>query len=281
MDLHATARTAAAVVVVRETPAGGSPFEVLLVRRSPKLTFVAGAHVFPGGSVDERDVLEDGAACCDGLDAAPRFPHLDPAGAGACRVAAVRELVEEAGVLLARRGGRFATTDEAAGMRLELRGGAVFEQSVRNGGWRLALDALVPFAQVVTPRSEPRRFDAHFFLAELPLGREASPDEAESDELVWLAPCRAMEGGMSGEVVLLPPTWVTLMQLGSFDSVASLFAWARARPIVQVEPALTSDAETRVISFPAAAALPSVEGLDATGTLRFSFEESRGWRPVS
>ena len=244
------------------------------------MTFVAGAHVFPGGRVDTGDRFVDAASCCDGLELLPRFPHLDAAGELTCRVAAARELVEEAGVLLARRRGDWATTAEAEAVRRQVDGGASFEQVIRAGAWRLALDALVPFAHVVTPALEPRRYDTHFFLAELPAGRQARFDEAESDELVWAAPARALERGLSGEVALLPPTWVTLMQLGSFDSVAALLAWGHARSIERVEPVLTSGPGVRVISIPAAAATPYVDVADATGDLRFSFEEGRGWRPV-
>lgn len=245
------------------------------------MTFVAGAHVFPGGRVDDDDALADAASCCDGLDVPRRFPHLDAVGALACRVAAVRELVEEAGVLLARRNRSWATTDEAEAVRRRVTSGSSFEQVLVEGGWRLALDAVVPFARVVTPRSEPRRFDTHFFLAELPAGAEALPAEAESDELVWAAPSRALDAGLDGGLALLPPTWVTLMQLAAFDSSADLLAWARHRPIVRLEPSLSTESGTRVISIPAAAALPLDAGPDPERDLRFSFEEGRGWRPMA
>ena len=147
--------------------------------------------------------------------------------------------------------------------------GASFEQVLRDGGWRLALDALLPFAQIVTPRSEPRRFDTHFFLAELPGGIEARPTGTESDELVWATPARALEGASSGEVVLMPPTWATLLQVDAFDSAAALFAGARRRSIEPLEPSLTSEAGMRLLAIPT-----------AEGVLRFSFEEGRGWRRI-
>ena len=150
------------------------------------MSFVAGAHVFPGGRIDAGDLLADPEACCDGLGGVPRFPDLDADGELAARVAAVRELVEEAGVLLARRDGAWATTEEAEEVRRLCAEGSPFEHVLREGGWRIALDALVPFARIVTPSSEPRRFDTHFFVAELPAGRQARAHEAESDELVWL-----------------------------------------------------------------------------------------------
>jgi len=253
--------------VVREAPDG--PFEVMLLRRSTAMTFVAGAHVFPGGTLDEADAVADGPDWCDAPGGAPRFPHLDVAGEFACRVAAAREFLEEAGVLLARRKGRFATADEATAVRRRLDEGVSFERAAREGGWRLALDALVPFAQIVTPRSEPRRFDTHFFLAELPAGAQARLGAAESDELVWATPARALADGLDGKLVLLPPTWAMLLQLERLDSVAALLAWATSLSIGRVEPLLTVDGRGRLISVPTAG-----------GALRFSFEEGRGWRPT-
>jgi 8-oxo-dGTP pyrophosphatase MutT (NUDIX family) len=266
MTEPATPRPAATVVVIREARPG--PFEVMLLRRSAAMTFVAGAHVFPGGTIDAADALVEAAACCDGLDASPRFPHLDVAGGVACRVAAARELVEEAGVLLARRDGTWASGDEAEALRRRLDEGVPFEQALRDGDWRLALDALVPFAQIVTPSSEPRRFDTHFFLAELPAGAEARPAEAESDQLVWAPVAQALSGGLTGEIVLLPPTWLILMQLEPFDSAGAVLAWGSDRTIERLEPSLTAGAGTAQLTIPVA------------GTeFRFSFEDVRGWRP--
>src|SRR5581483_10457735 len=94
----AAARPASTVVLLR--PA--SPIEVFLVRRSDSIAFMGGAHVFPGGRVDDADRLDDVAAIADGADAAiARMTDLQPAEAIAQHVAAARELFEEAGVLLA------------------------------------------------------------------------------------------------------------------------------------------------------------------------------------
>ena len=185
------AQPAATVVVLRSVaPPAATAFEVMLLRRSAAMSFVAGAHVFPGGRIDAADLLADPEACCDGLGGAPRFPDLDADGELAARVAAVRELVEEAGVLLARRDGAWATTEEAEEVRRSAptvpRSSTSSETAVgasRSMPW-------CPFARIVTPSSEPRRFDTHFFVAELPAGRQARAHEAESDELVWLTPAR-------------------------------------------------------------------------------------------
>jgi 8-oxo-dGTP pyrophosphatase MutT (NUDIX family) len=274
------AKPAATVVVLRSAaPPAATAFEVMLLRRSAAMSFVAGAHVFPGGRIDAGDLLADPEACCDGLGGAPRFPDLDADGELAARVAAVRELVEEAGVLLARRDGAWATTEEAEEVRRLSAEGPTFEHVIREGGWRIALDALVPFARIVTPSSEPRRFDTHFFVAELPAGRQACAHEAESDELIWLTPGNAMDGGRTGAVVLLPPTWMTLMQLAAFESAAELVASARRRRIERVEPVLTHEAGTPQITFPASL-LPAAAHDASASPPRFSPAKGGGWRPV-
>lgn len=82
---------AATVVLVRDGSAGP---EVLLLRRSPKLAFSAGAWVFPGGRVDPADV-DAAAAAHPAGEAGDRF------GQHAGRHAAARELTEEAGLVVA------------------------------------------------------------------------------------------------------------------------------------------------------------------------------------
>ena len=90
---------ASTVVLLRP----GYPFEVFLVRRSDSIAFMGGAHVFPGGRVDAADYIDHLETTIDGMTAAAaRMPDVPPEAAVAHHVAALRELFEEAGVLLAR-----------------------------------------------------------------------------------------------------------------------------------------------------------------------------------
>src|SRR3954465_6407772 len=147
----ANARPAATVVVLRDGPAGP---EVFMVRRHEGTAFMGGAHVFPGGRVDAADGDAD-ADWCDGLDhAAGQLEHLPRADALAYNVAAIRELFEEAGVLLARHpDGDFVSLATAADHeRLKADRSRVLEKTttlravIEREGLRLALDALVLFA---------------------------------------------------------------------------------------------------------------------------------------
>ena len=68
---------------------------------------MGGAHVFPGGRLDEADHVGDHAALCDGLEvAARRLAPLDEGVARQYYVAAIRESFEESGLLLARNRNR-------------------------------------------------------------------------------------------------------------------------------------------------------------------------------
>src|SRR5258707_1672828 len=94
-------RPASAVVLLRPS---ATRFDVFLVRRSDSVAFMGGAHVFPGGRVDAADRLDGSQVAVDGAEAAAtRMPDVSAHEAIAHSVAALRELFEEAGVLLARR----------------------------------------------------------------------------------------------------------------------------------------------------------------------------------
>src|SRR5687768_8651518 len=146
-----------------------------MVRRHAGTAF-RGAHVFPGGRVDASDGELANGSWCDGLDhAARQLPALPEPEAVAFHVAAVRELFEEAGVLLARRAaaGFVSLADDAAQRRFTdyrsaVHGGTRTLRAIAEGeSLRIALDTLLLFAHWVTPPLpiEGRRFDTRFFMA--------------------------------------------------------------------------------------------------------------------
>ncbi len=60
-----TPRPAATVLLLR---GGSETLEVLLVKRNPERGFMAGAWVFPGGSVETAEGSDDAAPRCDGQE---------------------------------------------------------------------------------------------------------------------------------------------------------------------------------------------------------------------
>jgi 8-oxo-dGTP pyrophosphatase MutT (NUDIX family) len=271
-------KPAATVVVVRDQPDG---FEVLLVRRNDKVAFMAGAHVFPGGRVDAGDAISDTSTSSDEVVGLPRFRDLSAAEEVAYRVAAVRELVEEAGVLIARTAeGSPVSPETVASVRAGLASGQPLASLALQHDLRLALDQFVPLAHWVTPESEPRRYDTRFFLATLPDDQTARHDEGETTELRWMSPADAVARCLRGEMLLPPPTWTILKQMARHVSLADLFAWAQAKPIVRVQPNLVRDERQTMLTLPGDPLMPTLPGWEIPEDTRFVLEEGKGWKPV-
>jgi len=179
-----TPREAATVIVLR---GGAETLEVLLVKRNPEQRFMGGAWVFPGRAVDAGE------------------DH---------RVAGVREVEEEAGIVIEDPG------------------------------------SLVEFSRWITPAQVKIRFDTHFYLAPAPDDAEPRPDGAETVDLGWFTPEGAIEAYAREEIVLVFPTIKTLQQLAPFDSAAAILEWANGREVVAIEPQVVVEGEVARVVLP-------------------------------
>ena len=232
---------AATVVVLRPGRAG---LEVLLTRRPSSMAFAADMHVFPGGRVDDADLAPElqRRSVVSPSDAATALGgDVEPVKALAASIAAIRELFEEAGVLLAdggHRAGAIAALELSQARSALIGGEASFASIVAELGLRLRTDWLVPLSRWVTPPILPRRFDARFFAAELPTGARVS---FEGDEVVaheWLTPAAGLSAMADGRIGMWVPTSATLQQLQhvtSFEQIRERLAPARLGSI-EVEP---------------------------------------------
>ena len=235
----ATTRPAATVVVLRAARANEG-FEVLMVRRHDKVAFMGGAYVFPGGRVDAADAAI--AAQVSAPAGESRFPDLTAASELVHRVGAARELLEEAGV-------------------------------------NIEVSALVPFAHWVTPEVETRRYDTRFFVAEMPPGQVARPDDGEMTDLAWLSPSDAIAQCVDDAILLPPPTWTTLKRLARFRSIDDVLDWARSTRIIRIQPGLVRDEHRTMLTLPGDPSHPPLDGWDIPEDTRFLLRDGR-WRPV-
>ena len=153
---------------------------------------MGGAWVFPGGAVDPAE----------------------GSGPQALRAAAVRELREEAGIVL-------------------------------DGP-----SALVPYARWITPEAVKIRFDTWFFLAPAPPHAQPTIDGSEIVDVDWFAPDAALRAGRDGRLLLVLPTVRQLEELAAFPSAAALLEHARTTAIVPVRPRIEFSGETARIVLP-------------------------------
>lgn len=254
-----------------------------MVRRSRTVAFMAGAHVFPGGRVEEHD-REGDSSWCDGVaGASARIPDVASGDAIAFRLAAIRELFEEVGILLARNAqdALCSLSDGDTQVRFGQHradihsGRRSLREVLLQERLRPALDLVIPYAHWVTPPLEIRRFDTRFFIARAPEHQSPVHDNEENIESRWITAADALAAARSGDIVLPPPTWATLRELEPFQTVGEALAWAAVRTIRRREPRLEDDGVLRQILLPGDPQHPDADPVEYE--TRFVWRNDR-WR---
>jgi 8-oxo-dGTP pyrophosphatase MutT (NUDIX family) len=245
-------RNAATVVLLRHSDAGP---EVYLLRRQASMAFAAGMCVFPGGGVDPRDF--DHTVAWAGPPPAQWATRLgvDEALARALVCAAVRETFEESGVLLAGPSGDEVVADttgddwEADRVALEARELAMTELLDRRG-LVLRSDLLGVWSGWLTPVFEPKRYRTWFFVAVLPAGQRTRDVSSESSSVTWLPAIRAVEQVEAGEMFMLPPTYLTCLDVAEHADPGEVLTEAGGRDVEMFTPEVVRDGEDFVLSVP-------------------------------
>lgn len=238
-----TPRLAATTIVVR---ARGTQPEILLLRRGEHARFMPNAYVFAGGAVDPCDESADARDLCQGFSDRCASERLQlPSNGLRFFIAAVREVFEECGLLLAydAHGEWVDLTpwDESRlrELRLQLAAGELSLAALcKAQGWRLAVDKLAFFSHWITPPGR-LRFDTRFFLSLAPPRQQALLAGNEMSELVWRTAAEALAEHASGRLLLMFPTRAILKEIADFRDIDALFEFAgRPREIKAITPVL-------------------------------------------
>jgi 8-oxo-dGTP pyrophosphatase MutT (NUDIX family) len=158
---------------------------VLMGQRAHGHVFMPNKWVFPGGAVDPGDGLTPAASELRPEDHAQLLIDNPRRKPRAFALAAIREMFEEAGLVVGRRG-------------------AIAGKAPRGWADYAAHDAapelhkLTFVARAITPPMSPRRYDARFFMADA--------DEALLDDRP-----------LSGDEELLQLRWFTLEEAATLD----------------------------------------------------------------
>lgn len=204
-------RDSAAVVLWRRDASGD--VEVYWQQRGRTLPFMGGWYAFPGGGLERSDAnlpvvgrpIGTGETTftpneprgLDGRATKPASPDLVPG----LVAAALRELFEETGVLLAR------THEGSPGGALVLPpDGAPLAERLAAAGSALDASRLRFAGRWLTPPLGPVRFDNRFFLvAWAPTDGEPSWFAPESEAGEWIRPAAAIDRWRRAEVLAAPP----------------------------------------------------------------------------
>jgi 8-oxo-dGTP pyrophosphatase MutT (NUDIX family) len=197
---------ASTVALLRDVDGG---VEVCMLRRPGRSSFAAGAFVFPGGAVD----AEDGS----GLDA--------------YRVAGVREVLEEVGLLIggaAEGAGDDDLDARISAARTQLLGGGKLTDALDEHRLVISPDDLVYIAHFITPPREGRRYDTRFFGMRVGAQQDIRVHAAEAVEGGWHRP-EAMLPLQFPEI--MPPTRMMCREFARLGSVEAILTALSERPI--------------------------------------------------
>ncbi len=217
--------------------------EVFVLRRVAAMDFAAGMTVFPGGGVDEADHAAGIGWAGPDADWWATALGAEPEKARGLVVAAVRELFEETGVLLATPVNPGAPTvypDDATRLAI-LHRQRVLPDVLAAAGLQLRADLLRPWANWITPPGRTRRYDTFFFAAALPAGQEARMLTTEAESGLWRTPEALLAEHAVRATALMPPTVAMLTDLAGFGSVAEVMAAPRVVTPVRVRAADVRD----------------------------------------
>lgn len=217
----ALARPSSTVVVVR---AGPSEPELFMVRRHAKSSFGA-AYAFPGGVVDDDDAAVH--EFCVGLSTRQANLRLGVKENGLdLYSAAIRELFEESGVLLASAE---HLDEDLRAVRDALNDGtARWSDFVARNQFELQCDQLHYISHWITPIKQPKRYSTRFFLAELPRGQTAMHCGGELTDSRWITAHDMLEASREGIFALHFPTIKTLESIARHKTLEALLDWARS-----------------------------------------------------
>jgi 8-oxo-dGTP pyrophosphatase MutT (NUDIX family) len=196
--------------------------------------------VFPGGGVDPRDGEQ-------GLPWSGPSPSewgdrlgCSPTEAQMYVAAAIREMFEECGVLMASpsASGPLARVD---GPRWRLVRDRLLARELsladvlHQNGLVLRSDLVAAKAHWLTPVFEPRRFDTWFFAAVMPSHQVADGDTTEAAEAGWYVPSELLEAYAAGSAAMLPPTVMCVEEIRDAASAVDFVAHAPTLPLIMPE----------------------------------------------
>ena len=226
--MAAIPQPSASVILLDPDLGRDEPFGVFLLVRGQASKFMPGRYVFPGGKLE---------------------PHDGPDNDDSRRICALRELFEEAGVLLAEGPKPEPEKAQTARERLQ-NGGTGLSEALGGLGLELRPDALFPYARWITPEFRPKRFDTTFYLALMPKGQKAKSDLLETSGGAWLGPEKALLDHQSGLVSLAPPQVRMMGELAGFKSLDQVFAASEKADMTPVLPVLRANHASKVIYLP-------------------------------
>ena len=195
-----------------------------MVKRHQNASF-GSAYAFPGGVLEAADARVH--TMSSGMPASRANALLAVESGGLDYYsAAIRELFEESGVLLARHNLAAAELEAA---RAALNAASLaWDSFVTGNGLLLSYDQLHYFSFWITPVGLPKRYSARFFLAQMPAAQSAAHCGGELTQSCWMTATDILQARKDGSMKLPYVTRKTLKRIAQIASTQELLLWAQA-----------------------------------------------------
>jgi hypothetical protein len=95
---------------------------------------------------------------------------------------------------------------------------------------------------------EPRRFNARFFVAQMPEGQVTRDVSTESDKVLWMPVREAIAAVDQQQMLMLPPTYCTCLEMFEFGHPQEVLT--ADRELTVVEPEAQVDERGAYLSIP-------------------------------
>jgi 8-oxo-dGTP pyrophosphatase MutT (NUDIX family) len=113
---------------------------------------------------------------------------------------------------------------------------AAAREAAEETGLCPAPESMLLISHWTTPVSERKRFSTWIYAAPCPEACDVVIDGSEIHEARWIDVGTALEEHHSGELAVLPPTYITLCDIARYPTVAALLASEESRRPPQVLP---------------------------------------------
>jgi 8-oxo-dGTP pyrophosphatase MutT (NUDIX family) len=175
-------RNAASLVLLKNS---AKDVKILMGKRSDKTRFMPGAWVFPGGVLDKNDHFIQETTKLNSKIVKRLIVSNNAQKANALAVAAIRETVEETGLVLGKKAKKVSSIndkDEMNGITIMSKKGLIPD-----------LEKLVYLGRAITPTFSPIRFHARFFIADAKYITGKIRTTNELVEIKWLSLKKAIK----------------------------------------------------------------------------------------
>lgn len=198
----------AAATLILYYESDGKAARHLMIQRTAQMRFAPNALVFPGGRVDEDDhrTATDANLVDVTLGEPVELAH---------RVTAIREMLEEVGILVAFQS---SMPVDAVALQTELKRKVPFSTLLGDNGIRLDLAALLPWAQWHPKFQSHRRFDTRFYITRHEGDRTVTADVDEVGQARWLHAHEAINEAEAGTAKIIFPTLCNLERLAAYPA---------------------------------------------------------------